>query len=197
MAAPVLDEFTIPVRAEPWTLDDWLALPPTANHVELVDGMLVVSSMEAFQNRRLMLRIVRQLGDAAPSHLEALPDVNAALGESRGLIPDFVVTDAPEFDGKALPGARFVLVGEIASRSTRRYDRSTKRALYAEAGIPYLMLVDPGGTPVAELYGLRSGEYVEIARSEHGVLEMTDPFPLTLDLTDPRRRPTPQSERRR
>lgn len=191
MAAPVLEEVTIQAQAGPWTLDDWLALPASHMRIELVDGMLVMSCLEAVPNRRLMMRIVRQLEDAAPGHLEALPDVNAALDESRGLIPDFVVTDDPEFDGKAIAAAHVVLVGEIGSPSTRRYDRTTKRALYADAGIPYLMLVDPGDPPVAELYYLRHGEYVEIGRSEHGRLEMAEPFPLTLDLTDRRRRSAP------
>jgi len=121
--------------------------------------------------------------------MEALPDIRAALSESRGLIPDFVVTNDPDFNGRSIPGSGFVLVGEIASPSTRRYDRTTKRTLYAEAGIPFLMLVDPGDPPVAELHELRDGEYVEIGRSSEGRLEMTAPFALTLDLTDPRRRP--------
>lgn len=189
MAAPLVENYSIPVRLEPWTLDDWLALPPSQTRIELVDGMLVVSNMEAFPNRRLMKIIVRQFDDAAPPSLEAMPDCNAALADSSGLIPDFAVIDLPGFEGKALPAENFVLVGEIASPSTRRYDRTTKRALYAESGVRYLMLVDPGDPPVAELYELRGGEYVEIARSVHGVLRMSQPFPVVLDLTDQRRPP--------
>lgn len=97
--------------------------------------------------------------------------------------------DVPGVEGKALSARHFVLVGEIASPSTRRYDRMTRRALYAEAGIRYLMLVDPGDPPVAELYELRDGEYVEIARSEGGRLEMSRPFPAVLDLSPPARPP--------
>ncbi len=189
MAAPLVENYTIPVHIGPWTLDDWLALPPSKARIELVDGMLVVSNMEAFPNRRLVLRIARQLEDAVPPDMEAMPDCNAALGDSRGLIPDFAVIDVPGFEGKALPAHDFVLVGEIASPSTRRYDRTTKRALYAESGVRYLMLVDPGDPPVAELYELREDDYVEIARSVHGVLTMSAPFPTVLDLTDPRRPP--------
>ncbi len=186
MAAPVLEQYPIPAHVGPWTLDEWLALPPTKLRVELVDGMLVVSSYESFQNRRLMLRIVRQLEDAVPPAMEAMPDCNAGLSESTGLIPDFAIIDVPGFEGKALPGEHFVLVGEIASPSTRRYDRTTKRDLYAEAGVRYLMLVDPGDPPSAELFELRGGEFVEIARSEEGILEVARPFAATLDLTSRR-----------
>lgn len=52
----MLDDLTIPVHVGPWTLDDWLALPPSHMRIELVDGMLVVNSMEAVPNRRLMGR---------------------------------------------------------------------------------------------------------------------------------------------
>lgn len=189
MAAPMVEQYSIPVHVGPWTLDDWLALPPSTMRIELVDGMLVVSNMESIPNRRLMARILRQLDDAIPPTMEALPDINAILGDSRGLIPDFAVIDVPGVEGKALAARHFVMVGEIASPSTRRYDRTTKRALYAESGIRYLMLLDPGDPPLAELYELQAGEYVEIARSKRGVLEMSRPFPAVLDLSPPARPP--------
>lgn len=190
MVAPVQEQFPIPAHEGPWTLDGWLALPPSKARVELVDGMLVVSTMEAFPNRRLMKRIVRQLDDAVAPGMEAMPDCNAALGESRGLIPDFAVIDVPDFAGLALAARNFVMVGEIASPSTRRYDRTTKRALYAEAGIRYLMFVDPGDPPVVELHELRDGKHVEIARSDAGRMTMSRPFPAVLDLIPPAPPPT-------
>lgn len=185
MVAPVLEQYTIPIHDGPWTLDEWLALPPTRARVELVDGMLVVSAFEAFPHRRLMARIWRQLADSVPPSMEAMPDCNAALSDSRGLVPDFAVIDAPGFAGLASPARNFVLVGEVSSPSTRRYDRMTKRALYAEAGVRYLMHVDPGDPPEAALLELRGGEYVQISTSRYGRLQMLRPFPLTLDLTGP------------
>lgn len=79
-----------------------------------------------------------------------------------------------------------VLVGEIASPSTRVYDRTTKTALYAEAGIPYLLMVDPGcQPPSAVCYELVEGRYVECARSEDGFLRLDRPFQVRLTLTLP------------
>lgn len=84
-----------------------------------------------------------------------------------------------------LSARHHILVGEIASPSTRVYDRTTKRALYAEAGIPLLMFVDPGDPPSAVLLELRDGEYAEVARSDDGQLKITRPVPAILDLRPP------------
>ncbi len=76
-----------------------------------------------------------------------------------------------------------MLVGEIASPSTRIFDRTTKRALYAEAAIPFLMFVDPAEIPESALFELVDGGYTEIARSRDGQLEISRPIAATLDLT--------------
>ena len=73
-----------------------------------------------------------------------------------------------------------VLVGEIAPPSTR-CTTAPPRARYAEAGIPYLMLVEPK-PPSAVLFELRDGEYVESVRSANGQIELTRPFPVVLRL---------------
>jgi Uma2 family endonuclease len=115
-----------------------------------------------------------------------MPDCSVALGGDRALIPDFAIIDEPGFEGVILSAEHHVLVGEIASPSTRVYDRTTKRALYAEAGVPFLMLVEPK-PPSAVLYELRDGEYAEIARSAGGRIELIRPFPVVLDLRERRR----------
>jgi Uma2 family endonuclease len=166
-------------------MEEWLRLPESHTRVELVDGMLVVSPMEGYVNGRLQRRILRQLEDAAPADLEVMPACNVALGDNRALIPDFAIIDQPGFEGVILSAQHHVLVGEIASPSTRVYDRTTKRALYAEAGIPFLMLVDPGDPPLAVLLELRDGEYTEVARSSDGWLKLARPFPAVLDLRPP------------
>lgn len=186
MAAPVQEqpERTIPMEHRPWTVAEWVELPESKTRVELVDGMLFVSPIEASGNARLMLHITRSLADSAPDGLEVMSPINVGLGGTRVLIPDFCITDAPGLNAVVVPARCLVLVGEIASPSTRVYDRTTKRALYAEAGIPFLMFVDPD-PPSAVLLELHEGEYVEVARSVDGRLELPRPFPVTLDLTPP------------
>ena len=170
----------------PWVLDEWLALPEGPPYTELVDGLLVMSPVSAYQHQRLMVRLWQQLDAAAPEEYEVMPESNVALGGDRALIPDFCVIDRPGFDGVILPARHVVLVGEIASPSTRVYDRTTKSALYAEAGIPYLLMVDPGSQPPSAIcYELLDGSYVECARSEDGLLRLDRPFRARLALTLP------------
>lgn len=174
------------VHTGPWTLDEWLALPQGPPYTELVDGLLVMSPVSAYRHQRLMMRLWQQLDAAAPAEYEVMPDSNVALGEDRALIPDFCVIDRPGFDGVILSARHVVLVGEIASPSTRVYDRTTKRALYAESGIPYLLMVDPSCQPSSAVcYELLDGDYVECARSEGGLLKLDRPFSVRLDLTLP------------
>jgi Uma2 family endonuclease len=171
------------VHTAPWTLDEWLALPAGPPYTELVDGLLVMSPASAYPHQRLMVRLWQQLNAATPAEYEVMPESNVALGVDRALIPDFCVIDRPGFDGVILPARHVVLVGEIASPSTRVYDRTTKRALYAEAGIPYLLIVDPScQPPSAVCYELLDGNYVERARSEDGLLRLDRPFRVQLIL---------------
>ncbi|MGH3985219.1 MAG: Uma2 family endonuclease [Pseudonocardiaceae bacterium] len=174
------------VHAGPWKLDEWLALPEGPPYTELVDGLLVVSPVSAYRHQRLMMRLWQQLDAAAPAEYEVMPDSNVALGGDRALIPDFCVIDRPGFNGVILSARHVVLVGEIASPSTRVYDRTTKRALYAEAGVPYLLMVDPSCQPPAAVcYELLDGEYVERAGSDGGLMLLDRPFSVRLDLTLP------------
>ncbi|MGQ0777509.1 MAG: Uma2 family endonuclease [Pseudonocardiales bacterium] len=172
------------VHTGPWTLEEWLALPEGPPYTELVDGLLVMSPVSAYRHQRLMVRLWQQLDAAAPAQYEVMPEVNVALGGDRAVIPDFCVIDRPGFDGVILPARHVVLVGEIASPFTRVYDRTAKRALYAEAGIPYLLMVDPGSQPPSAVcYELCDGGYVQCARSEDGLLRLNRPFPVRLALT--------------
>lgn len=174
------------VHTGPWTLDEWLALPEGAPYTELVDGLLVMSPASTYRHQRLMVRLWQQLDAGAPAEYEVMPESNVALGGNRALIPDFCIIDRPGFDGVILSARNVVLVGEIASPSTRVYDRTTKTALYAEAGIPYLLMVDPScQPPSAVCYELLDGSYVERVRSENGLLQLDRPFRVQLALTLP------------
>lgn len=181
MAAPQSGPIAHP---GPWTLQEWLELPEGPPYTELIDGLLVMSPVSAYRNQRLMLRLTRQLEQAAPVEYEVLPEVNVKLGGDRALIPDFCVIDIPGFDGVALSVKHVVLVGEVLSPSTRVYDRTTKRALYADAGVASLLLVDPDEIS-AVCYELHGGEYVEAGRSVQGQLRLERPFSVTLDLIPP------------
>lgn len=169
----------------PWTIEDLLALPEdrTQRH-ELVDGLLVVSPNGTRRHQRLLGRACRALEKAIPDGLEATLDINVELSSDRLLIPDFTVARDPDSDALVTPADQVLLVGEVVSPSSRNYDRIAKRRMYAEAGIPYYLLVE-GQRETVEIiaYELVHGRYREYARSEGGRLSLTLPFPIELDLS--------------
>lgn len=173
---------------EKWTVDDLLALPEDqGNRIELVDGLVVVSPAPTSKHQRVLQRLQFALEGATPSDYEFLPGVNVVLNNERLLIPDLVVVTEPGVDAVYYKGSDVLLAVEIHSPSTRVFDLALKRQLYAEAGIPFVLFVDPKGDfPASRLLELDGERYREIASSVAGVLRTTTPFPVTLDLSGSR-----------
>ncbi|GAB2863784.1 Uma2 family endonuclease [Lentzea nigeriaca] len=178
-AAPAA--YLLPRHAGPWTLDDVLSLPEdNSQRVELVDGMLLVSPLGSYAHQQLVGRAFKAMAIACPDELEATVELNVLLASGRLLIPDFTVV-RPREAGVMFPVSNVVLVGEVLSKATRRNDMGLKRELYAEAGVKYYLMVDPEPEVTeATLLELQDKEYVEIARSVDGVLEIEQPFPVTI-----------------
>jgi Uma2 family endonuclease len=117
-----------------------------------------------------------------------LPGVNVLLNGQCMLIPDLAVVTDPGVDTVAYKGDQCLLAVEIHSPSTRAYDRAMKRQLYAQAGVPFLIMIDPAMDAVsATAYELHGDEYRQMVRSRRGVLRFERPFPAEVDLTRSRR----------
>ncbi|MCX2955048.1 Uma2 family endonuclease [Lentzea sp. NEAU-D7] len=186
MVAPaeVQSDFLLPNHEGPWTLKDVLALPEDhSQRIELVDGMLLVSPLGSYRHQRLVGRVFVALDSACPAQFEATVELNVALSSGRLLIPDFTVVKPCDAD-ITFPVSNLVLAGEVLSKSTRMNDLVLKRHVYAEAAVPYYLIIDPLKKVVeATLLELNDeGEYVEIAQSDAGVLTIERPFPVTIEL---------------
>ncbi|MEV6442417.1 Uma2 family endonuclease [Amycolatopsis sp. NPDC051716] len=176
---------SIPPRPDGWTLDQVLALPEDQTllqRVELVDGVLLVSPWPGLEHQRLLRKLQFAFAPALPDGTELLPGVNVRVGTQRLLIPDLVILNCPGIDTVAYPASDVLLATEIVSRSTKVQDRILKRAIYAEALIPYYLLVEPGEPIAATLFELRGGEYEPIAKSGETDIELTRPFTATIRL---------------
>ena len=173
-------------RPADFTPADLAAMPDDGRRYELVDGVLVVSPSPSRPHQRASMRLSVILDRHAPVELEVLAaPCDLLLGPDTVVQPDLLIVPAEDDD--ALP----VLVVEILSESTRRFDLALKRARYETAGIGAYWVIDPGSTPSIVAWELRDGAYVEVARAEGAdTARLRHPFPIQVtpaDLTGPRR----------
>jgi len=189
MAAPAEPEtnteFHIPPRPDGWTVDEVVALSEdqaSRQRIELVDGALFVSPAPTSVHQRLLQRLQLALVPALPDGTELLPGVNVRFGTQRLLVPDLVILNCPGVDTVAYLASDVLLAAEIVSPSTKVQDRMLKRAIYAEALIPYYLLVEPIEPAAATLFALEHDQYEPIAKSEEGELRLTRPFEAALRL---------------
>jgi Uma2 family endonuclease len=128
-----------------WTRAEVLALPDDGMRHELIDGELIVTPTPRVRHQDGVMALTEILQPYVlehrlgrfynlPADLEVLPDQLTQ--------PDlFVVPPGTRFDrweGAPTP----ILVIEVASPSTARYDRGTKRRFYQRAGVAEYWIVD-------------------------------------------------------
>lgn len=175
---------TFPQHPADWTLEEVLALPEDqGSRVELIDGTVIVSPAPTSKHQRVLHRMQLTMDSAIPPDCELLPGVNVVLSGARLLIPDLTVVTVPDADTVYYKGDEVLMAVEIHSPSTRAYDRALKRQLYAEAGVPFLVFVDPARQPIeAVCLRLEDEIYQESARAVNGQLTLTQPFVVAVDL---------------
>lgn len=129
----------------PWTRERVLALPSDGNRYELIDGELLVSPTPRPLHQVAVKLLEMQLDPYLTAHRLGLAmGLAADLELSPGQLtqPDlFVLPPGPRFrhwEGAPLP----ILVVEVLSPSTARYDRGLKRHFYQRAAVPEYWVVD-------------------------------------------------------
>ncbi len=130
----------------PLTIDD---LPTDApGRFELIDGGLYVSPLGDVEHQRLVSGCMVALLGRIPADLDLLAGVNVILGDDTLVEPDVAVIDTAHLvrGGLGVSPTGLLLAVEITSPSTQRRDLTIKRELYAEWGVPFV-LVDRGAEP--------------------------------------------------
>lgn len=180
MAAPIPEVF---VHADPWTEEEFLALPAD-RRVELMDGALLVSPSARLRHQRLSFRLAVALDAAVPPGLEVLAAINVRIGPGKILIPDLAVVSVPGLDLTVCEAADVIQVVEITSPGNAAVDRAVKPQLYAQAGVPHYLRIELDETgPHALVYRLAEDHYAEVACAYPGQpLVLTEPIAVTLDL---------------
>ncbi|WP_203900845.1 Uma2 family endonuclease [Virgisporangium aliadipatigenens] len=195
MAAPVMTEFD-PLRdlAGKWTTDlaeQYLPLPSHPYHTyECVDGRLIMSAAECYENGFAQMRIDRILGEAveAAGYI-LLGQVNLTFADNRWIVPDALVIKEPPARGKQrtwIPYMHAVMPIELVSPSSEDRDCIDKPAMCAAAGVPYFMQIQVpksiGPVRVSVQRLRRRGAPTVIASGRSGDrVTMDEPFSVSFD----------------
>ncbi|MEO8452395.1 MAG: Uma2 family endonuclease [Gemmatimonadota bacterium] len=137
----------MPDTANQWTREQVLALPDDGNRYELVDGELLVSPSPRGPHQRGVMELLHLVHPYVKSHrlgytITSPADLDLRSGQL--VQPDFFVggmvgkREPVEWEDYGIP----ILVAEILSPSTARYDRVTKRRRYQRSALPIYWIVD-------------------------------------------------------
>lgn len=186
MAGAVTDVVTLPVRPEGFTVDDLDGLPESNTiRYELVDGVLLVSPAARYRHQIAIDDLATLLKAACPPDVVIVPfGQDVRRGSHTSLQPDLLVERQADIDLDAHVARAPLLVVEMVSPSSRRFDLGIKRDAYAEMGIPSYWVVHPAEDWV-HVYELAGGAY-ELVTSAQGEEEVrvAHPFPVSFRPTD-------------
>jgi Uma2 family endonuclease len=137
----------MPDAVRVWTREEVLALPDDGQRYELVDGELLVSPSPRPAHQLAVTALLRRIDPYVREHrighvLSSPSDLD--LGAGQLLQPDlFVVLPVAgrplrDWADAGVP----LLVIEVISPSTARFDRITKRRRYQLSGVPDYWVVD-------------------------------------------------------
>lgn len=166
------------IPAGPWTVEDLDDFPEgDTTRYELIDGALLVSAEPSLQHQRVSAVLFRLLQDAAPDDAEVFLPIDVRLSPQRQIAPDVTVVRRSDASGKRLAGTPLLVV-EVLSPSTRAVDRTLKRQVLQEAGVPSYWLVDPDEL-VLTVLELVDGTYEQVGQVRgDAVFAAAQPFPV-------------------
>src|SRR3984957_132329 len=156
--------------------------------IEIVDGMVVVSSSASKRPNRLARLLANALDSAAGPDWNADTDFDVRLQDVplTNRRPDVVVYRADTIDIAPTRPENVLLAAEIVSPGSETTDRVVKLDQYANAGIPFYWRVEltPTHIPVIYTYLLDSASRRYRGGDVYtGFVKATVPFPVEVDLS--------------
>lgn len=125
-----------------FTVEDLEVLPADGNRYELIGGAIVMTPAPEPVHQRVTYRLHKLLEEACPPGHEVFEaPIDYDLPDGSRVEPDLVVAPDATVGRKRLAGPVLLLV-EIVSPGSVLNDQVTKRALYAQAGVPAYWIVD-------------------------------------------------------
>jgi len=168
-----------PHEDRPLTVRDMENMPDDGNRYELDEGMLVVSPAPFNNHQWVVQRLWFILQAACTPEFVAIIGPGVNLSEYQHRIPDVAVLVSEAFQLDEVFGERApALAVEVASRGTRRYDRTRKKAVYAQYGVEAYWIVSPDlDRPDITEFSLSDGKYLQTGYAA-GDTEFRSKFPF-------------------
>lgn len=166
----------------PWTEERWLAIGETNARIELLDGSILVSPAPTPLHQDISSMLAGTLrGPAKAAGLKVFEAINLRIRTGRVLIPDLVVVTPVDRRKSIIDAPNCRLVCEIVSPSNPGADKVLKMHYYAQAGIPWYLLVDSDPQITLTLYSLEGDKYIEVAGGIPGeAITLSEPVRVTL-----------------
>lgn len=153
---------TLPERTRV-SLEDFLALPETMQHIELIDGEIIempppeLKHQDIVGNGFVLLKTRTKVlgGKAYVAPVDVVLDMNVVQPDLLWIAPEGskCIPDA----GKRLRGAPDLVI-EVLSPGNAYYDRRTKFKLYQQHGVREYWMIDPR-EKLVEVWVLREGKF--------------------------------------
>ena len=147
----------------PMSIAEWEALPDDGNRYELIDGTLYVNAAPNMRHQSYVGELHLLLARNCPPHARVLVGpVDFQIGDATIVEPDLLVVprSVPMLARLYVPP---LLVVEVLSPSTRRYDRGEKLGAYDRGRVGACWLLDPD-EPSLQVYERDGDRLVERAR---------------------------------
>lgn len=132
---------SVPARSG-LTLENVYAMPDDGRRYEILDGELFVTPSAGVRHQYVVMRVSSAIHRWAEEHGgQVYPGANIDFADDTHLEPDVVYTASDDLSGLALQEVPLLVV-EVSSPATRRFDTGRKKDRYGAEGIPELWFVD-------------------------------------------------------
>lgn len=166
-----------------WTVEMLESLPDNGLRYEIIDGTLLVSPSPRPRHQATITGLVRLLLPVCPPEMQVfVAPLDWRPDQRTSLEPDVLVIRRDRVFETHIGDPELII--EVTSPSTARIDRGLKLDRYAEGGIGWYWIADPGGggrSPALEVYELVGGRYrLPASASGDRQLIVERPFPITV-----------------
>lgn len=147
------------------TAAEFKQLPESSEHIELLDGEIIMSPTPKYKHQRLIFPLARLLDQLTDRGTVVISPMDVYLDDENVVQPDVFWVSGPESlcqlgDDDYWHGAPDLVI-EVLSPGTALRDKTVKFDLYEKHGVREYWLIDPEARYV-EVWRLENGEFQRV-----------------------------------